>query len=90
MTPCMLWREQLAEQRLTQLELPVLPTRTAQIPFQVDTIGNGRHQRHSVTRRPDLIVVLGDDGIGVTTGVRRVVPCAVVIDGPVHELQMAV
>ena len=83
-------RKQVAEQRFAQLELPVLAAGLAQIPVEVDAVGDGRHQRESVAGRPVLIVVLGDGGVGVTAGIGGIVPRAIVVDGPVHELQVAV
>ena len=81
---------QPAKQRLPQLELPVLPTRPPQVPVQVDSVGHRRHQRQRIPRRPVLVVILGDRAVGVAARVGRVVPRAVVVHRPVHELQMAV
>ncbi len=82
--------KQIAEQRFAEFELHVLAAGLAQVPHQVDTVGDGRHQGDGVAGRPDLVIVFGDGGVGVAAGVGRVVPCAVIVDGPVHELQVAV
>ena len=83
-------RKQPAEERFAQLELQVLPAGSAEVPVEIDSVGDGRHQRERVTCRPVLVVVLGDDAVSVAAGVRGVVPRAIIVDGPVHELEVTV
>ena len=82
--------EEALERGVPQLELVVFAPCPAQIPVQIDAVGNGGHQGDAVTEGPGVVVVLGDRAVGVTAGVRGVVVGAVVIDGPVHELEVGV
>ena len=75
---------------LAELELAVLPAGAAEVPVEVDAVGDGGHQGERVAGGPVLVDVLGDGAVGVAAGVGGVVPGAVVVDGPVHELQVAV
>jgi hypothetical protein len=72
------------------LELDILTTRAMQLPLQVDAVGYGRHQGERIPCGPVDIVVLGDGGVGVAAGVGSIVPGAIVVSCPVHELQVGV
>src|SRR3984885_6755064 len=82
--------QEATEEWFAQFKLPILAAGTTQVPFDVDSVGDRRHQSQGVARGPVYVVVFGDDGVGVATSVGRVVPRTVVIDGPVEELKMAV
>src|SRR5258708_13647842 len=84
-----IWWKQPAKQRFAQLELPILPAGLAQVPDKVDAVRDRRHQGESVPRRPDPVVILRDSGVGGAAGVGGVVPRAVVFNGPVPALTMA-
>ena len=83
-------REETAEDAVAQFEFHVLAAGAAQVPVEVDAVGDGGHQGEAVAGGPGFVVVLGDGGVGVAAGVGGVVPCAVVVGGPVQELQVAV
>ena len=85
-----IWWKQAAEKRFAQLELPVLPAGLPQVPDEIDAVGDRGHQGECVACGPHLIVVLRDGGVGITAGVGRIVPRAVVVHGPIHKLQVAV
>jgi hypothetical protein len=84
------WLDEAGQQAFAQLELPVLAVGTAEGPIEIDAVGDDGHCRDAVARRPDTVVVFKHSANRVTARVRGVVPCAVVVDGPVGELQMAV
>src|SRR5262249_32596736 len=82
--------ERPAEERPARLKLPVLPAGTAQVPVEVYSVSDRGHQRKGVTRAPVSVDVFGDHAVCVATGIRRIIPCAIVVDRPIHKLQMAV
>lgn len=73
-----------------QLEFAVLAVSAAEGPVQVDAIGYDGHSEDAVAKRPGAVVVLGHSPYGVAARVGGVVPGAVVVHGPVHELEVAV
>ncbi len=73
-----------------QFELAVLAMRAAERPIHIDAVGNDGHGKDAIAHGPDAIVVLGHAADGVSARVGGVIPGAVVVHGPVHELQMAV
>ena len=62
----------------------------AEGPVHVDAVGHNWHGEEAVAKAPCAVVILGHAAHGVAARVGRVVPGAVVVHGPVHELQMAV
>ena len=68
----------------------VLAVGATERPVEVDAVGDGGHQRQAVARGPVAIDELGDCAVGVAAGVGRVVPRAVVVGGPVEELEVGV
>ena len=75
---------------VAELELEVLAAGAAEVPVEVDAVGDGGHQGEGVAGGPGVVVVLGDGAVGVAAGVGGVVPGAVVVDGPVQELEVGV
>ena len=75
---------------LAQLELAVVGAGAAEGPVQIDAVGDDGHGEESVAQAPDAVVVLGHAAQGVAAGVGGVVPGAVVVHGPVHELEVGV
>ena len=75
---------------LAQLELAVVGVGAAEGPVQVDAVGDDGHGEEAVAQAPDAVVVLGHAAHGVAAGVGGVVPGAVVVHGPVHELEVGV
>ncbi len=57
---------------------------------EVDAVGDGGHEGEEIAAGEESVVVLGDGSDGVAAGVGGVVVGAVVVDGPVHELEMAI
>ena len=80
----------IAQQALAQLELAVLGVGAAEGPVEVDAVGHGGHGEEAVAEAPAAVVVLGHAAHGVAASVGGVVPGAVVVHGPVHELEVAV
>ncbi len=72
------------------LELDVLAAGAMVGVVEVDAVGDGGHGGDGVTGGEVVVDVLGDEGVGVAAGVGGVVPCAVVVDGPVEELEVGV
>src|SRR5262249_11630323 len=83
-------RYEVTEPRLAEFELEVLAARSAERPVEIDAIGDGGHGGEGIARRPGTIVILKDRCGGIATGIGRVGPGAVIVDGPVQELEMAV
>jgi hypothetical protein len=73
-----------------QLQFVVFSPGPAQVPFQVNSVRNVRHERFFETKRPAALVIFGEKPDRVTTSIGGVVIGAIVVDGPVHELQVAV
>ena len=73
-----------------KLGFHILGMSAAQVCVKIDSVGHFRHQGFREADRPARIVIFHDGAVGVSAGVRRVVPRAVVVDGPIQELQMAV
>ena len=71
-------------------ELAVLGVGAAEGPVHVNAIACDGHGEEAVSQTPDFVVVLGHAAHGVSAGVGGVVPGAVVVNRPVHELQVAV
>ena len=72
------------------LELEVLGVAVDEVPVERDAVGHGRHQHLAEARLDNRSLILDHQPVGVTARIRCVIPGAVVVDGPVHELQMAV
>jgi len=62
----------------------------AKIPNQVDSIGNRWQLRLTKTQAPLRALVFQDHAPGVATRVGCIVIGSVLVNGPVHELQVAV
>ena len=75
---------------MAQLKLAILPICTAERPVQIDAVGDDGHCKNSVAQAPVEVVIFNKATYRVAARIRRVVPRAVVIHRPVHELQMAV
>ena len=60
------------------------------LPDQIDTVGDFRQQRFDDAKAPVGVVVLRHQADGVAAGVGGVIPGAVVVGGPVDELQVGV
>src|SRR5262249_56166076 len=56
----------------------------------VNAIGDLWHQRFSESDTPVSILIIDEGPVGIPTGVGGIVVRAVVVDGPIHELKMAV
>lgn len=78
------------QQRMMQLDFDVLRMGAAQVRVQVDAVGYFRHQRFHKPHGPMAVVVLHHRGIREAARVRGVIVGAVVIERPIHELQIAV
>ena len=83
-------RRPLLRQRRPQLDLIVLRVRPQNIGVQVRPIRNLWHKGLGEARRPILVLILQHYARRVAARVRRIIPSAVVVHGPVHELQMAI
>ena len=88
--PLRLGGQKGAEERVAEFELDVLPAGAAKVPVEVEAVGDGGHEGEGVAGGPGGVVVLGDGGVGVAAGVGGVVPGAVVVGGPVQELEVGV
>ena len=82
--------EQGREGQPAVFHLVVFPAGSPEIPVEVNAVGNGGHEGDGGAGGPELVVVFGDAGVGVTAGVGGVVPGAIVVHGPVHELEVRV
>ena len=78
------------QRALAVLEFDVLAAGAMEGVVEVVAVGYGGHEREGVACGEVAIGVLGDEGVGVAAGVGGVVPCAVVIDGPVEELEVGI
>ena len=56
-------------------------------PYEIDTIGDFRHEGFGETESPVAVFVVGGEADGVAASVGGIVPGAVVVDGPVDELE---
>src|SRR5262249_10330092 len=79
-----------SNQRRTQLKLQILSSCTPQIEIEIDAIGHFGHQQLPKSDSPARRLVLEKRTVSVATSVGGVVIAAVVVDGPVGKLQMAV
>ena len=61
-----------------------------QIPFEIDAVGYFRHQSFGKTHAPVSILIFNYQAVSIAARVGGVVVGAVVVDGPVRELEMAV
>ena len=75
---------------MTQFELAVLPVGAAEGPVEVDSVGYDGHGEDAVAKSPFGIDIFDQATDCVAASVGGVIPCAVVVDGPIHELKMAV
>ena len=60
------------------------------LPDQVDAVGDFGHERFDEADGPVGVVILDEAADGVAASVGGVVPGAVVVDGPVEELEVSV
>ncbi len=74
----------------TRFEFKVVCVTPRDVPIHVDAVGHRRHQCFGASQRPVRRHQLNDHGVRVAARVGGVVVRAVVVDGPVGELQMAV
>src|SRR5579875_1552185 len=75
---------------VAELKLHVLTAGAREGPVQVNTIGDNRHGRDSITCAPVAVVVFGDCRNGIASRIGGIVPCPIVIYGPVRKLKVAV
>src|SRR5271168_159133 len=75
---------------MSEFELAILSVRATERPIHGDAIGYGRHGKDPIADGPDAIVILGQSADRIATRVGGVIPRAIVVDGPVHELQVAI
>ena len=78
------------QERAMQLEFHIFRAGAGQIGVQIDAVGHFGHQRFRESRGPVAVIVFDHCGIGVTTRIRGVVVCAVVVQRPIQRLQIAV
>ena len=79
-----------SSKRWPKFDFDVFSACPPQTPVQIDAIRDLGHQRLTKSRAPVAAVILGDSGKCVATRVGGVVVRAIVVDGPIHELQMTV
>ena len=83
-------RYKAAEEIVTPFGFKILTARTLQVPVVVDAVGDGGHEGDRIARGEVAVIVLDDGGVGVAASVGGIVPRAVVVGRPVHELEMAI
>src|SRR6266568_7389768 len=80
----------IENEAMAQFKLAVLAMGTAESPVHVDSVGDDGHGEEAVANGPGAIVIFGHGSDSVSARVGGVVPRAVVVCGPIHELEMAV
>jgi len=80
----------LRQNATPQLILPVFRMNLPGPPYQIDSVCNFRHEPFRKTEAPVAVLVIRDQSHGVTARVGGIIPRAVVIHRPVHELKMSV
>jgi len=75
---------------MAQLELAILAVSAAEGPVEIDAVGDDGHGEDAVSQTPYAVVIFGEAAEGVAARVGGVVPCTVVVHGPVHELKVGV
>ena len=75
---------------MTQFVFEILGVDLPGPPDQVDAVGDFRHEGFGETESPVAVFVVGGEADGVAAGVGGVVPGAVVVGGPVEELEVRV
>src|SRR5579862_1201409 len=73
-----------------RFEFEIFGARTSDVCVEIDSVGDLGHQRFGEANGPPVIVVLKDHAVGVAARVRGVVVGAVVVDGPIEKLQVAI
>src|SRR5271157_4992245 len=80
----------LTEEPAVQFEFDIRGVGIAQVPNQMLSVRNLWQQRLSKAQSPLRALIFEDEPPGVTASVSRVVIPSVLVNGPIHELQMAV
>jgi len=70
--------------------MSILRPRSSEVPIELNTVGYLWHEALSEAQSPFSILILNQHAPGVPARVCRVVIAAVVVDSPVHKLEMAV
>ena len=80
----------LGDQAVVFFELEIFGVDVPGLPDQIDAVGDLWHERFDEAEGPVGVVVFDQATDGVAAGVGGVVPGAVVVDGPVEELEVSV
>ena len=80
----------LRDKAVPQLELAILGVGAAEGPVHVNAVGHGGHGEEAIAQAPYLVVVLCHGAHCIAARIGGVIPGAVVVYCPVHELQVAV
>jgi hypothetical protein len=78
------------QEGMMHLEFNVFRVSAAEVRVQIDAVGHLGHQRFRKPHGPVAVVVLHHRGIRVAARVRGVIVGAVVVERPIHELEIAV
>lgn len=71
---------------MAEFELVVFRVGLPGLPNEIDSIGDLGHKAFAETESPIAIFVVREEADGVAASVGSVIPGAVIVDGPVHEL----
>ncbi len=78
------------QEKMTQLEFNILRAGAAQVGVEVNAVRHLGHQRFRESHGPMPVVVFHHCGVGKTARIRGIVVGAVIVERPVHELEIAV
>src|SRR5258708_23610858 len=78
------------DQRTAKFKFNVFRAGAAQVPDEINAIRDFRHKHLAEADAPVAVLKFEDCAVGIAACVGGVVVSAVVVDGPVQELQMAV
>src|SRR5580700_572196 len=73
-----------------RFEFEVFGARAGDVRVEIDSIRDLGHQGYRQARCKPAVVIFKKNAVGVAARVRGVVVGAVIVDGPIHELQAAV
>ena len=79
-----------ADKRPVPVEFPILAVSARKSPVEGDAVGDGGHGEDAVAKRPVAVVIFDNAADSVSARISGIVPRAVVVDGPVEELMVAV
>ena len=75
---------------MAELVFPVLAVGAGEGPVERDAVGDDGHSEDAVAGAPVAVIVFKQTADGVAAGIGGVIPRAVIVDGPVEKLEMAV